>query len=279
MKAQQEQLAAEHQNRSFVCYRVEVPRFELFWHYHQEYELTYIARGSGRRLVGDSYEPFAAGDLVLVGPNLPHTWISDGDTPEGCLAFVLQLDADKLVPLLALPELTEVAKLLQGASGGISLNEKGSQAIARLVEQLEGQRGAGSVATLAAILHLLTRVKGITLASPSFQPMRGTQNQGRINRVFDYVQHNFAGQVSLAEAARLVGLSESAFCKFFKRASGKSFSDYTNEVRIAQACRLLVETDSPISTIAADCGFENIAYFNRTFLKKKGVQPKVFRRG
>lgn len=109
--------------------------------------------------------------------------------------------------------------------------------------------------------------------------MKGTENQQRINTIFQYVQQEFNETISLKKAASLIHLSESAFCKFFKRTSGKTFSDYTNEIRIAHACQLLIETDHPVSEVAFSSGFDSITYFNRVFLKKKGVRPMHYRRG
>ena len=110
-----------------------------------------------------------------------------------------------------------------------------------------------------------------------FIPAKGGQNEKRINKVFQYVQKGFSGKPTLQEAAKSIHLSVSAFCKFFKRISGKTFSDYVNEIRIAHACTLLIETDKPVSVIANECGFENLAYFNRIFLRKKKMTPGKYR--
>jgi YesN/AraC family two-component response regulator len=107
--------------------------------------------------------------------------------------------------------------------------------------------------------------------------MKGNENQQRINKVFLYVQKEFKEHISLKKAASIIHLSESAFCKFFKRASGKTFSTYVNDIRIAYASQLLIESDKAIGEIAFESGFESLTYFNRVFLKTKGVKPRELR--
>jgi AraC-like DNA-binding protein len=128
------------------------------------------------------------------------------------------------------------------------------------------------------VLHLVSNTSFQYIASAQYKPIKGTENQQRINQVFQYVQKEFTHQVSLEKAAALIHLSESAFCKFFKRTSGKTFSDYTNDIRIAHACYLLIETDKPVNVIATESGFESLTYFNRIFLKKKKLKPRDYRK-
>jgi AraC-like DNA-binding protein len=122
------------------------------------------------------------------------------------------------------------------------------------------------------------RVTSRALASPYFLPAPGKKTEGRIGKVFQYIHRHSAETVSLSEMAALINLSESAFCKFFKRTTGKTFSDYLSEIRVGHACHLLSESDDTISEIAYRSGFESLTYFNRVFLRKKGVRPREFRK-
>jgi AraC-like DNA-binding protein len=131
---------------------------------------------------------------------------------------------------------------------------------------------------LLQLLELLSNNKAIPLASARYKPMKGNENQQRISKVFLYVEKEFRASITLKKAASIIHLSESAFCKFFKRVSGKTFSDYTNEIRIAHACKLLIETDKSIGEIAFQCGFESLTYFNRVFLRKKKMKPRIYRK-
>jgi AraC-like DNA-binding protein len=278
MRAAFEDITARKGTKSFLAYRFTVKAFEFKWHYHPEYELTLIEQGSGKRLVGDSYETFAEGDLVLVGPQLPHTWVSNEVAHGGSSATVIQFSEDFIGSFLQHQEFHCLKSLLEQAKRGLYFPRSRATALNEQVKALAGKEGIEMVTGLLSILDSLAGQKAQLLASPYFQAMRGEENERRINKVCRYVQKHSTGKISLPEAARLTHLSESAFCKFFKRATGKTFSDYVNDIRIGHACHLLTESDRPIGTIAHDAGFETLTYFNRIFLKKKGLRPTEFRK-
>ncbi len=275
MRAKLEHLS--HSDQSFHCYDLNVPSFDLYWHYHPEYELTLIVAGKGKRMVGNSYEAFSSGDFVLLGPNVPHTWISEKKKRQRCRAIVLQFSRKFIEPLLQYKELKEIEKLLLKSDKGIYFIDSRAE-VASLVEQIPTLEGPCRLIQLIQILQKLTRIKSVELNRNAFKPMKGNFDQRRINKIFQYVQDHHRQNVSLKKAAAMINLSESAFCKYFKRLSGKTFSDYVNEIRIASACQLLIETEHPISRIASDAGFESLTYFNRVFMKKKGIKPKDLRK-
>lgn len=277
MKPRLEQLGQASGNRSFLCYRVTVAAFELLWHYHPEYELTYILRGKGKRLVGDEYQRFEEGDFVLLPPLLPHTWISDqpGDGP--CSAIVIQFPEAFAAQLLEFPELKSLEKLFAKAGRGLHFSIPKTGEILSLLQKMPEANEVARFGQLLQVLQKLSLRKSTPIASVSYKPVKGNENQHRISKVFQYVQQSFADEISLDKAAGLLHLSESAFCKFFKRTSGKTFSDYVNEIRIGHACQLLLETDQSIRDIAAASGFESMTYFNRIFLRKKKMTPGAFR--
>jgi len=278
MRAKLEQLAHRKDNRSFFCYEVSVPSFELMWHYHPEYELTYILKGEGKRLVGDVYEKFEAGDFVLIPPFLPHTWMSEKKEKVNCHAVVIQFSHDFLEQLFQFSEMKRLKTLFAKASRGLLFTDENKEGFFSLLQKIVQADELVSFALLLQLLHQLANNKTVPIVSMEFKAMKGNENQQRLNKVFQYVQKEFAKPISLKKAASLVHLSESAFCKCFKRASGKTFSDYTNEVRIAHSCQLLIETDMPISEIAFESGFESLTYFNRVFLRKKKLTPGQYRK-
>lgn len=278
MKAKLEQLQSLSNDRSFLCYEVVVPTFEFWWHYHPEYELTYILKGSGKRLVGDRYQDFQQGDLVLLGPMLAHTWISDKKSYEKCHAIVVQFSEKFVKQLLQFPEMEALKKLFDKANRGLEFSHIKDNECMMLFKQIIPSNGIKAFTILFQLLQKLVIKKSKPLASVPYKLMNGNENQHRINKVFLYVEKAFRETISLKKAASIIHLSESAFCKFFKRTSGKTFSDYTNEIRINYACALLVETDKPIQSIAIESGFESLSYFNRVFLKKKKINPGSFRK-
>jgi AraC-like DNA-binding protein len=209
---------------------------------------------------------------------LPHTWISEKRGKENCSAIVIQFSVDFLAQLFQFAEMAGLKKLFAHADRGLKFTLPKNQDVRPLLQEMVQVNELLSFSLLLQLLQQLSTKKASPIVSVQFKPMKGNENQQRINTVFQYVQKEFKEDISLKKAATLVHLSESAFCKFFKRASGKTFSDYTNEIRIAHACQLLIETDQSITQIAYHSGFDSITYFNRVFLRKKKVSPVVYRK-
>lgn len=278
MKPKLEQVLLNRQIHSFLCYQLDLPSIDFFWHYHPEYELTLIIKGKGKRLVGDSYREFCDGDLVLLGPQLPHTWVGDGKRKGYYSAVVIQFSKEFIEPFLAFPEFSDIKKMLVKSSSGLYFPASKNNKVPEIIAALTKKQGVEAVTGLINILQEISKVKHLPLASLYFQPLKGKENEMRINKVFQYVQHHFKTKMSITKVASLIHLSESAFCKFFKKVSSKTFSDYVNDIRIAHASGLLTETDKPIATIAFESGFESLTYFNRVFKRKKGISPKEYRK-
>lgn len=278
MKPLLEDIKAKKGLDSFMAYNISSPTFEFFWHYHPEYELTLILKGRGRRLVGDNHENFESGDLALIGPGLPHTWVSDGNFKGKSEAIVLQFSKDFIERFVGLDELSAIHKLLLYAKQGISFKGKKSAIVKEQMKLLPAKRGVEKITGLLHILNELSKLKSAPLASSFYQPLKGKENEYRINKVCQYIQKHAAEQLTIHKAAALIHLSPGAFCKFFKRITGKTFSDYVNDIRIANVCSELMATDKQVAEIAYGNGFETLTYFNRVFLKKKKVQPANYRK-
>ena len=279
MKPRFEDIGSKRGANSYVAYRYATSAFPFLWHYHPEYELTLILEGSGERMVGDSHEYFFPGDLVLLGPGLPHTWVSEVMSA----AVVVQFSEGFIAPILEYPECDRIRQLLARSSQGLAfpVTGLGKGDLMAAIMRLPVAKAAGRITGLLDVLQVLagSRVEARPLASPYFQPALGKKTEGRIGKVFQYLHRHSGERVALADVAALINLSESAFCKFFKRTTGKTFSDYVSDIRIGHACRLLAESDDSISEIAFRSGFESLTYFNRVFLRKKGTRPREFRNG
>jgi len=278
MRAKLENLAQQHNNQSFLCYELALPTFEFFWHYHPEYELTYIINGFGKRIVGDNYEDFTDGDLVLLGPMLPHTWVSEKPASSYYRVIVIQFSADSIQPILNYSEMAKIKQLLYRSERGLQFNGHQKKEVAAILNEMKQSNGMDALLCFLQVMHKISNMESRPLATSFFTEYQTNQNQQRMNTVFKWVQQKYTGRIQLSEAAALIHLSESAFCKFFKRVSGKTFSGYVNDIRIAHACKLLIESDLPIIQISGDSGFDSLTYFNRTFLKIKGITPRAFRK-
>lgn len=278
MKPVLEQIASKKGQHSFIAFTITQSRFDFFWHYHPEYELTLIIKGRGRRLVGDSHEQFESGDLVLLGPDLPHTWISNEKHKGKEMAVVIQFSSNFIERFTELAELTSINKLLTLAKQGISFKGEITAEFVEQMKQLPKKSGVERVIGLLYIFQELSKMKLSVLASEYYQPLKGKENEKRINKVCQYVQKHAVEALNIHKAATLIHLSPSAFCKFFKCMTGTTFSDYVNDIRIANVCNQLITTDMPVAEIAYGNGYETLTYFNRIFLKKKGMTPRQYRK-
>lgn len=277
MRPSFEDIGSRKGNASFVAYDLRVPAFPFKWHYHPEYELTLITRGSGKRMVGDSHESFTAGDLVLAGPDLPHTWVSDRVQRGGAAAVVIQFPESFVQDFLHWPECEAIARLLKASVHGLHFPARRSRAVAEAITALPALSGLHRITALIEILQALSRLRSEPLVSDYFSFVKGKEAGQRINKVCRHIQQHASTTIALGDVAAMVNLTPSAFCRFFKRVTGKTFSDYVNEVRIGHACSLLTETDQTVSEIAFATGYESLTYFNRVFLRKKGESPRSFR--
>jgi len=257
-------------------FEFEMTHFEFKWHYHPEYELTLITKGSGMRFVGDSYENFKNNDLVLLGSGIPHTWATEPNNNIKVSAIVIQFSEDFIAKFIDIVDFKLIVKLLQSSSNGLFFYEE-LNIINQLI-QLPKEKGVKQITSLLNILDDLTKAKRKSLASNFYDSKGYSLNQNRITIVLDYLKQHSNENISLSEVASLIHLSVGTFCKFFKKVTGKTFSDYLNEIRIGNTCYLLSETDKTINQIVNEVGFENQAYFNRVFLKKKGLTPSQYRK-
>jgi hypothetical protein len=181
MKATYEDIATKKGDESFFAYSFTVPAFKFKWHYHPEYELTLITRGKGKRLVGDSNESFTTGDLVLLGPGLPHTWSSDVVKKKNVSAVVIQFSDAFIQNFLHLNGFDRIAKLLSSSSRGLFFPH--AKDIASHVEQLPSTAGVMKVTSLLTILQQLTSKKYAKLSSEYFNAMKSEETENRINKV------------------------------------------------------------------------------------------------
>ncbi len=250
------------------------------WHYHEEYELHLIVRTHGRVFVGDYIGHFEPGHLVLTGPRLPHNWISTDVAPEGVAVRdrVLQFSDAPLRDSAALiPELQEVLPLLERARHGIEFFGMSEQTAAHLdrIKQSHGLRRFAEFLDLMGELARCTDMR--SLSTVQLQSFDDDASLAQISGIVDWVNEHCAEQFSMAEVCARIGMSESKFSRYFRRATGNTFTDFVNRLRINRACQLLMETDRYITNVCYDVGFNNVANFNRRFLQLKGMTPKEFR--
>lgn len=263
------------------CLEHGAPNQLIRWHYHEEYELHLIVETTGKVFVGDYIGRFEPGHLVLTGPRLPHNWISSELPEQGVPVrdMALQFSDEPLRQASThLPELCEALPLLERAKHGIEFMGMSEQAYERIMK-IRQSAGLQRFSEFVALLSLLTRHQDYRLLSNvQLQSFDDDVSLRQISEVVDYITANYANQFALIDIAKRVGMSESRFSRYFRRATGNTFTDFVNRLRVNRACQLLMETDQYVSTICYNVGFNNIANFNRRFMELKGMTPSDFRK-
>ncbi len=268
-------------NRSFYVEERRLARFDAPWHFHPEIELTLIVASRGRRFVGDSIERFGEGDLVLLGPNLPHFWHNDSRQPVArpARAVVVQILPDFLgSDLWTKPEFVGVRRLLARSTRGLHFTGRNAVAAREKLRSLPGRGGLKAVCALFEILEILATTRQVrALASAVYSPNLDRRSEARLARVYGYLISNFSETITLAEVARVAAMTPAAFSRYFKRATGRNVSVFINELRIDHAAKLLSETGRGVAAIAADAGFATLSNFNRRFLERMHCTPREYR--
>ena len=267
---------------SFRFYVHEEPHPYAGWHYHPEYEVHLILRTSGRYVVGDAVGAYDPGQLVLVGPGLPHHWIADagGGSLADTHAVLHFSDAWVRGCQAAVPELRALDPLLARSAHGIEF--RGTAATTGAAALLAVRDAEPGMDRVVRVLDLLRVLAGSPpdeqrLVVQSWRADVEGADSELISRAIDHILENLATGVHLHEAARQAAMSDSAFSRHFKAGSGQTFTDMVRRLRLTQACRLLETTRDPVAAVAGAVGYANLSNFNRQFRRAYGVTPREYR--
>lgn len=265
-----EELRLKSTKDSFIAYSYETERFPFYLHYHPEYELVYIEKGNGQRIIGDSFAHFSDGELALVAPDIPHSWSGNEVASK---ATVIQFSSSFVRTLCALKEFEPIKQLLDSVGSALVFK---NDVLTDDIKRISSLQGMSKLTCLLDILDYLSRQPAERIIAPTLLFSRETEN--RINKVCLFIQQHIRESLDLSEVAALIYLSDSAFCKFFKKTTGKTFTEYVNWVKVEAISNKLLYTDLPIYQLAFDYGYESLTYFNRVFKKIKGCSPTEFRK-
>ena len=251
------------------------------WHAHEEYELHLVLRTSGKVFVGDYVGQFTPGSLFLTGPNLPHNWVTEESSNKlvPLRDMLIQFNHQTMTKAFEVfPELSELNHLLDVARSGIEFKNYDTDHAKSYLESIRESRG---MKRLMHFLHFLQELNDwkqkVSLSLTKLSPSLSSISQDRINDVVNYVIENYKNNISLSEAAEIVNMSESSFSRYFMKTTGNRFSEFVSRIRLGRACVMLYETDDQIATIAFASGYNNLANFNRQFIKLKGMTPREYR--
>jgi len=277
----------------FVCEKIFVPNNHSFIsrrlplssnariHSHKNFELNYITSGVGRRIVGDNISGFEKGDLVLMGPDLPHCWevldTEDGDEPTCIVTHFSEniIDSD----FFQMPELQKVVALLKMANRGIRFKIEDDTEIRQILVEMSECKGLEYYIGLLKIFNSLIKIEDRErLSNPINRSSVFSKNIEKVNKVYEYVFQNIQEGIRLEEASSVLNMAPSSFCRFFKKKTGHTFMEYVKNVRVGIAAKLLAETDKQITQICFESGYNNLANFNHYFKANMGKTPSDYRK-
>jgi len=268
--------------RTAVVRHHESRRFDFNWHHHPTFELTLIVRGHGTRLIGDTLTGFGPGDLVLLAPDLPHTWTSGTEHSSPVEAYFVHFERGDLGDW---PESAMLDRLLSRSRRGTVFS--GDLAEPRTLLR----RAASEKRPLKHMIHFMSALDSLAADPDGGRPITSeayamiarspqassAKVERRLETVHAMVSSSYPQAIDFGLVADKVGMSQAGFSRFFRRATGRTFTTYVQEVRIAEACRLLAETELSVNQIAHEVGFGSLTHFNRVFRRLKNLTPSQWR--
>lgn len=272
-------------DHSFSASKHDFPHFLKVWHYHTELELVYTKKSEGTRFIGDNISRFQAGELVLIGSNLPHMFQNDEayfeeNSELRAEAHVVHFSPAFLNTSLGeIPELRQIHLLIEKAKLGLLFTREASEKVAPLIMDLEELHDLERMLSFLKILSVLAQASGTTtIATPGFVNHFDQAGDAKLDKVYDHVMQHFQEDIKVDDVADLVSMNKSSFCRYFKKTTQKTFTEFLNEVRIGFACKVLMEKQMGILETSYYCGYNNISHFNRQFKKKVKMSPSDYLR-
>ncbi|MEO1438559.1 MAG: AraC family transcriptional regulator [Bacteroidota bacterium] len=269
----------EHEpNSSFAIHMIEREQrtnFSASYHYHPEYELIWTVSSQGTRYVGNQVSDYQPDELIFLGKNIPHCWITKEKTQQ----IVFKIKDDVLdVGLMESPEFQQIRKMLANSYRGIEFHGATKASVKSKITALIRKKPILRILDLLAILDELASSEDFNyINAEDYKPRENKKEMGRIQTIYNFILSRIDGKVDLEEAAREVSMTKSSFCKFVKRRTGKTFNQIVNEIRINRATELLINSDQTVTEIAFMTGYNDLSTFFRQFKTLRGVSPNTYR--
>ncbi|MCD8194056.1 MAG: AraC family transcriptional regulator [Tannerellaceae bacterium] len=252
---------------------------QVEFHRQQTWELSYVIKGSGIRVVGNKAEPFQPGEVILIPPHVPHCWSFDefGTGKDGKIENISVMIPDTLLVTCGshFPELGEAVSAVRSYGHAVSFS---GSTLKQLQAVLRGMVKEPAIERFASLVRLLGILSSAATTHMVGQLVVEDNKAQRLQQVYMYLVNHYQDNITLTDVARLVGLDRSSFCIFFKKMTGKSFVTFLTEYRIESSCQLLLHTKLTVAEICIATGFRDIPYYNRVFKKLKGETPSEFRK-
>jgi AraC-like DNA-binding protein len=261
----------------------ELPHFRVPWHFHPEIEILLVIKSTGTNYIGDSINRFTEGEICIIGENMPHWWKSDQKYLEkkesiNTKAFIIQFKKEIFdLNFINLPELNQIKDLLERSQRGIRFFGNSRENLGKQIKKIFQSSDINRITGLILLLDSMARADDYRyLSSIGYSKIINTYDFYRFNKIHEYVLKNFTNTIKLEEVASAVNMCPTAFCRYFKKHTGKSFLAFLNEFRIGHACKLLVEEKITVSMVCTESGFNNMSNFNEQFKKIVKLTPSEY---
>lgn len=250
-----------------------------FWHYHPEIELIFVHKGSGKRQIGSNISYFTDGDLILIGSNLPHCGMTNENTKNE-YEVVIQFSKEFLgQDFWKAVEMNRISALLEKAKSGIVFGEDFKKALKPKIDALTESHSLTKLLLLIEVLCQMSLTQDYKILNASkYYLQTQKEDNDRINVIFNYVKDHFKEQITLETVAELSNMTVPSFCRYFKKITNKTFTQFVNEYRITHSLKLLAEQPMSITEVCFDSGFNNFSYFNKTFKEHTQKSPSQYRK-
>lgn len=270
-------------SQSVIIFDEEKPHFTVPWHFHPEIEILYVVKSSGTSYIGDCINSFSAGDITIIGENVPHWWKSNikymnGTTNEGIKALIIQFNRDIFgADFINTPEMSPIKDLLEKSKRGIRFNGKAREVLGKQMLKIFRVKGIYRITELILLLDTMAGSAEYSFQSSlGYSKLLNSYDFYRFNKIHEFLVTNFTQQISLDDISRIVNMSPTALCRYFKKHTSKTLFAFLNEIRIGHACKLMIEENVAISNASYESGYNNLSHFNYQFKRIMKVTPTEY---
>jgi AraC-like DNA-binding protein len=270
-------------SQSVIIFNEEKPHFTVPWHFHPEIEILFVVKSSGTSYIGDCIESFSAGDITIIGENVPHWWKSDikymdGTINEGIKALIIQFDRDIFgANFINTPEMCSIKELLEKSKRGIKFVGSSRDMLGKQMMKIFRVKGIHRITELILLLDMMAGSNEFHYhSSLGYSKILNSYDFYRFNKIHEYLVTNFTREISLDDISKVINMSPTALCRYFKKHTGKTLFTFLNEIRIGHACKLMIEENVSISNASYESGFNNLSHFNYQFKRMMKVTPSEY---
>jgi AraC-like DNA-binding protein len=269
--------------QSVIFNNEEVPHFTVPWHFHPEIEILFVVKSSGICYVGDGIHRFTEGEISIIGENVPHWWKSDSkflepDNKYGVRALIIQFNKEIFDQnFINLHEMTAIKALIGKSQRGIQFQGECRKMLGTQIQKIFRLKGIRRITELIILLDMMAKAEEYEYhSSLGYSKIINSYDFFRFNIIQEYIISNFTKPIRLQDIAEKANICPTAFCRYFKQHTGRTFISFLNEIRVGYACKLMVEENLPVSLACAESGFNNLAHFNKLFKRIFNLSPSEY---